>query len=141
MSIKAEDNFSPIIFNDENERRIGFEQYKILIESINKSNDVRELSNSYWITVNALGVSAAAYIKDAQTLAQNHKPLVLWFIIILGIALCLSWLSFLVTINKNIEIRNNLVIEIEKYLPCKVFTRSIFLSGRQKRKGSLTINP
>jgi hypothetical protein len=130
---------SPLTFKDQEARTLALEQYKLLVESINKSNDVRELSNNYWITVNALGVSAAAYIKDVQSLAHSHKPLLLWFIISLGIALCLSWLNFLITIKNNIETRNTLLIEIERYFPFKVFTKSIAISGRQQGKGSLTI--
>ena len=115
----------PLVFKDQEARTLALEQYKLLIESINKSNDVRELSNGYWITVNALGVSAAAYIKDAHSLAHSHKPLVLWFIISLGIALCLSWLNFLITIKNNIETRNTLLIEIERNFPFKVFFKVI----------------
>ncbi|AIL12827.1 hypothetical protein IM40_03720 [Candidatus Paracaedimonas acanthamoebae] len=139
MTEQTDDDLSIASFKDQDTRTLGLEQYKLVVESINKSNDIRELSNSYWITVNSLGVSAAAYIKDASSLSHNHKPLVLWFIIALGIVLCLSWLNFLMTIKNSIELRNNLLLEMEKYFPFKAFTKSIAVSGRQQGKGSLTI--
>jgi len=139
MSESADKNLPRQFPKDAETRTMALEQYKLLIESINKSNDIRELANGYWITLNTLGISAAAYIKDAHTLAHNHKPLVLWFIISLGIVLCLSWLSFLNTLKNSIETRNGLLMEIEEFFPFKIFTRSISLSGRQQGKGSLTI--
>ncbi len=135
----SKDDLSPTLFEDQDIKTLALEQYKLLVGSINKSNDVRELSNGYWITVNTLGVSAAAYIKDSQTLSHGYKPLVLWFIILLGVVLCLAWLNFLITITHNIETRNNLLIKIEKHFPFKIFTQIFSKSGRQQGKGSLTI--
>lgn len=123
--------------NDE-DKNIAFDQYKILVESINKSNEIREASNNFWTTVNALGISAIAYIRDNQSVDSYHKPLVLWGMIALGIILCVSWISYLGTIKKTIDIRNRLLLEIEKFFPFRLFTILILQIGRQKSKRSLT---
>jgi hypothetical protein len=123
---------------NEEERNRAFEQYKLLVESINKSNEVREASNNFWTTVNALGLSAIAYIRDTQSLATCHKPLVLWVMVSVGMVLCLSWLGYLRTIKQTVEVRNNLLFELEKYMPFKIFTHSITAMKRDEGKGSLT---
>lgn len=74
-----------------NEKSLVFEQHKILIDSIKKSNEVREAANNFWTTINTLVVSAISYIKDTQTVEGHHKPTVVWGMIILGLIVCLSW--------------------------------------------------
>ena len=123
---------------DPEDKKILFEQYKLLVDSINKTNDLRETGNNYWITVNTLGISAVAYIRDAQDLTQHQKPLVLWVIVLLGLTVCGIWFNFLATIKKRTEMNNNFLIEIEKYLPLKIFTKGLAISRRQEGENSLT---
>lgn len=121
------------------EEQIFLEQYKLLIESINKSNEIRETSNNFWITVNTLGVSAIAYVRDTQHLMHmTQKPLALWGMIVLGMVVCFAWISFLRSIKHSIEIRNNLLMELEKFCPIKIFTMLMHETGRQKGRQSLT---
>lgn len=120
------------------ERKLGFEQYKLLIESINKSNDIREISNNFWTTINALLISGIAYIKDARNIKASHKSTFLWIMIFLGIILCFTWLNYLINIRKTEETCDKILKEIEPSFPFKIFTR-INLSRRREGKGSLTL--
>lgn len=137
-SLKKENKPFPVPKNEE-ERRLGFEQYKLIVESINKSNDVREISNSFWTTVNALSISGIAYIRDSHTVIHSHKVTVLWIMIASGITFCLSWLSYLHNIKKTIEIRNYILTELESFLPFRVFTYMFEQAERGKGKSSLTL--
>jgi hypothetical protein len=128
----------PSAFKEHENKEMAFEQYKLLLESINKASEVREASNNFWIAVNTLGMSAIAYIRDSQNLIKPHKPIVLWVLISLGVSLCLAWLSYLQTIKKNVDIRNSILLAIESYLPLKIFTQILKLSGRKEGKSSLT---
>lgn len=120
--------------NVEEDKNRVFEQYKMLVESINKINELRETSNNFWITVNGLGLTGIAYIKEAQTLPGEHKVLLLWTLIGLGIFLCLTWLNFLAAIKRSSQVKSKILFEIEKNFPIKVFTRVFDLTQEQGDK-------
>ena len=129
----------PVQFKNETEKHIAFEQYKILVESLNKINDTRENSNNFWIAVNGVATSSLAYMRDAQNISQYHKPFLLWTIIIIGTFLCLSWLSYLWTIKKSVEIRNRLLVELEQYFPIPLFAKLFTLSQQKPDRSALTV--
>lgn len=54
------------------------DQYKILTDSINTSNQLRESANNFWVTVNSLGISSIAYIQDSANLGSNQRPFIIW---------------------------------------------------------------
>jgi len=125
-------------FQNEDERKMAFEQYKILVESINKLHETRESSSNFWVGANGLGASALAYLRDTHTLAQSHKHFLLWTLIILGIFLCLSWLSYLKTIKTSLAVRGNILATLEKRFPIPVFSQIFSLSSEKPSKGTLT---
>lgn len=128
-----------IKIQDDEDRTTLLEQYKILVESINKINDVRENLNNWWTGINVALISVMAYFRSAEGLGCTQKQLFLWTIIVLGFVLCCSWLSSIFTIKKSIDIRNNMLFEFEKHLPAKIFTIAILEMGRKKNKGSLSL--
>jgi len=125
---------------NESDQHTAFEQYKILVDSHNKLNEIRENSNNFWVATNGAGVSALAYLRDAQNIAHHHKPILLITIGMIGILFCVSWLSYLSTIKKAIEVRSGLLLDLEKNLPnavfSKIFTRS---DGEPWGKSTLTM--
>ena len=130
---------SSMQFRNETEKNIAFEQYKILADSIGKTNETRENSNNFWITVNGIATSALAYMRDAQTISMERKSFLLWTIIVIGMFLCLSWFSYLWTIKKSLEIRNTLLVDLEKYFPVPIFKTFFALTQKKPDKSSLTI--
>ena len=115
-----------------------FDQYKLLVSSLDNSNLVRETSNPYWITVTGLGLGAISYIKDMINIPLQHKTILLTTIVLIGIILCGAWINYLRSLKHSIEVRNQLLEELEGYFPVKLFTNVFRMSGRNKNKGSLT---
>ncbi|MBP6951391.1 MAG: hypothetical protein KA112_02695 [Alphaproteobacteria bacterium] len=130
---------SSLIPLTEEGRKILMEQYKLLLESINKLNDVRETANNFWITINGALIGMIAYIRDAESMGGDQKPFLLFTVLFFGFVLTLSWLSSLASIKKNIEIRNDLTIELEKYLPAKIFTLLMRKTGRKENWSSMVL--
>lgn len=124
--------------DNENAQRIAIEQYKILVESLNKLNETRENSNNLWMGANGMGISALAYLRDSQSISQYHKPYLLLTIIGLGMLFCLTWLNYLWTIKKSLEARNVLLIELEKNFPFSVFSKIFIISDKKYVRAVLT---
>jgi hypothetical protein len=85
---KMTDNHVSINVKNERDQQILFEQYKILFESINKTNETRENSNNFWIGANGVGVSILAYFRNATAMAYNHKVFFLGTLCVVGIEIC-----------------------------------------------------
>jgi hypothetical protein len=131
-------NITMKIPDNENAQRIAIEQYKILVESLNKLNETRENSNNLWMGANGMGISALAYLRDSQSISQYHKPYLLLTIIGLGMLFCLTWLNYLWTIKKSLEARNVLLIELEKNFPFSVFSKIFIISDKKYVRAVLT---
>lgn len=121
------------------DKKIAFDQYRIIVDSINSTNSVRESANNYWVTVNSLLFSAVAYLRGMEDIKREQHEVLIWSVLILGIGLCLFWLSSLISIKSYNNIRNSMLIEIERVLPAKVFTASYGRTQSYKNKRSLTI--
>jgi hypothetical protein len=126
-------------YTAETQQDIVLEQYKILVDSIHKMNETRESSNNFWITVNGLGVSALAYLREASNIATNHKSFLIMTLIIVGMLFCLSWLSYLGTIKKSVETRSELLVRLENSFPLPVFAKAFSLSAENVGKATLTV--
>ncbi|MEB3701958.1 hypothetical protein Bealeia1_01030 [Candidatus Bealeia paramacronuclearis] len=120
------------------ERSIILEQYKILVESINHSNSVREQSHGFWMTINTAIIAGVSYIKESHTLPLEHKTSLLWTLIGLGTIFCYFWIIFLLSIKKSINKRNEMLLGMEAYLPIKIFNY-IFEPSHDNKGGSLTL--
>jgi hypothetical protein len=126
-------------YKGEAAQQITAQQYGILVESLNKIHETRENSNNFWIGANGLVLSVLSYLRDSESIPQNHKSYVLIILIIIGMLFCLTWLSYLSAIKKSIEVRSNLLIKLEKNLPIPVFSKVFFLSEEKSGKSSLTV--
>ncbi|OJW50322.1 MAG: hypothetical protein BGO67_00125 [Alphaproteobacteria bacterium 41-28] len=124
---------------DEQDRRALVEQYRIVTDSVNKLNDIRETSNNFWTGLNGALLGTIAYVKDMQSVGESPKIFFLATLVFLGIIMSFFWLMFLMNVKKSIEIRNDILIEIERFLPVKIFTYAIHIIGRKSGKGSLSV--
>ena len=141
MSVDVEEIKSglPLHFKDETEKSRAFEQYRILADSRNKTLEVRVQSNNFWTTVNGAAISALAYMRDAASLSSEHKSFVLWTLILFRLCVCLSWISYLSNIARQLEAQNKLLIELEKHFPIPLF-RNVFSSVQDRpEKPTLTM--
>ncbi len=137
MEMKIPHNF--ITVKNHEDKKILLDQYKIVTESLNKINEIRETANTFWTGLNVALIGGIAYLRDAEGFAGNQRLSFILTMIFLGIVFSFSWLSYLVTIKKSVDMRNDILIAIEKYLPAKVFTMCIYKMGRKEgREGSLS---
>jgi len=122
---------------NEADKKNLLEQYRILLEYLNKINDIRETSNNWWTGMNVALIGMISYFRNMEGIEVIHKKLFLWTILLLGFVLCCSWLSSISSVKKRIDTAHTLLMELETYLPAKIFTAS-FLE-REKDKSSLTL--
>ena len=114
------------------------EQYKVLVDSVDKLNDLRENSNTWWASISGALIGIISYCRNVQGMEGAHKQAFLWTIVILGFVLCYTWLSSILTIKKAIDMRNRMLVECEAHLPVKIFTRSLLEVGGPI-KGSISV--
>ena len=68
-----------------------------------------------------------------------QKLFFLFTVLVFGIVLTLSWLSSLSSIKKNLEIRNKMVMELEKHFPARSFTYLINKAGKKGNWSSMVL--
>ncbi|MDP1974870.1 MAG: hypothetical protein Q8K37_02750 [Alphaproteobacteria bacterium] len=92
-----------ITLTGEDSKTAFIDQYRLLLESINKLSDVRESANSFWITVNGTLIGMIAYIMDSENMRSAQKPFLLYTVLVFGFILTFSWLSSLFLIKKTLK--------------------------------------
>lgn len=120
------------------ERNLLLEQYRILTEHVNRTSENRENLNSFWITLNGVILGGISYVQDMQIDNPNPKNLFIWMLVFFGFLLSIFWAQILGKIKKDIEIKNEMVMEMEKFLPAKIFTASFQIKARAQEKGSIS---
>lgn len=125
----------------EEDRKILLEQYKMLLDSINKINELRETANNFWIGINGAFIGIIAYVRDSSTIGGDQKTIFLYTIILLGFILTSFWLSSLITVKNNIETKNKMLVDLEKYFPAKIFTPTMDkATGKQENWSTIVFN-
>lgn len=130
---------STIMLKTEEDKKLLVEQYKVLVDSLNKLNEVRETANNFWTSVNGALTATLAYIRDAQSMGGSQKPFLLLTVLLFGFLLTLSWISALRSIKKSSEVKNDIIVEVEQYLPAKIFTASRRKPGKEEQRGSIAL--
>ena len=122
----------------EQEKTLLLEQYRILTEVVGKTTQNRETLNTSWTTLNGTIVGAIAYLKDMQLDNAPPKTLFIWFALLFGFVMSVVWLQSILCIKKNIDYKNKLLMEMEGFLPAKVFT--VDLTTDKKEKGNYSLS-
>ena len=120
-----------IDLQNEEDRKLVLDQYKLILDSVNKINDIREASNNFWIGINIALLGAVSYIRDTSGIEDIQKHSFAFTIILTGIVISICWTSYLSTIKKRVNIRNRMLMQIEKQLPVKFIT----IAANKKEKG------
>lgn len=123
-----------------NEKDLSFEQYKMIVDSINLLNNTREYSNPFWITVNGLTISGISYANTLADVTAANKTSLIASLVVLGYLFCLAWVNYLNTLRKSLQIRFEILRELENYYPVKVFQRAYQDLDQKEGKLSLTFN-
>ena len=110
------------IYSQKNEEHF-FDQYKLIIESVHQLSMARETSNSFWATVNGITITGVSFVNILAETTKFSKLFLVSFLLVTGYLFCLSWIGYLNTIRKNLYIRYEILLEMEKQLPIKFFGR------------------
>lgn len=127
-----------VVLKTPEEKQIAFEQYKIIVESINQLHNARETSNNFWTAANGLVISAISYGKTISELTSIHNGTLVGSLLLIGGSFCLCWISYLNTIRKSLNIRYEILIETENYFPLKVFQKAYGQVNRKEGNKSLS---
>ena len=125
---------------NEKEKTLLLEQYRILTEVVNTTTENRESLNTFWTTLNGTIFAAVAYIKDTEIGTAVPKTLFVWAIILFGFLMSIVWGKSILCIKKNIDNKNSMLIEMEKFLPAKIFTIDLKREKEKKNNYSLSSN-
>ncbi len=109
-----------------------FEQYKIFIDSVEKTSDRRQQANNYFITINTALISLIG-LSFQVNLFENSPWLKILFAV-LGIVICFVF-YFLIKSYKQLNTGKFAVIhEIEKHLPLALYKYEWKVLGEGKDK-------
>ena len=109
-----------------------FEQYKLFIDSMEKTSDRRQQANNYFITINTALISLIG-LSSQINLFENPPWLKILFAV-LGIIICFVF-YFLIKSYKQLNTGKFTVIhEIEKYLPLALYKYEWQVLGEGKDK-------
>jgi len=109
-----------------------FEQYKLFIDSVEKTSDRRQQANNYFITINTALISMIG-LSFQINLFENSPWLKILFAI-LGIIICFVF-YFLIRSYKQLNTGKFAVIhEIEKHLPLALYKYEWQVLGEGKNK-------
>ncbi len=109
-----------------------FEQYKIFIESIEKTSDRRQQANNYFIAINTALISLIGLSFQINILEDS--PWLKVLLAILGIVICFIF-YFLIRSYKQLNAgKFALIHEIEKHLPLALYAYEWKILGEGKDK-------
>ena len=106
----------------EEDRKELFEQYKLVLSSIDNSNQTRESLNSFWTSSHSIMLTVLAFVSNNAHLSDQQKSMIFWTVGIIGAFLCLSWIRALGTVIVSLQARNRILMKLESYFPANVFT-------------------
>ncbi len=109
-----------------------FEQYKIFIDSVEKTSDRRQQANNYFITINTALISLIGL--SFQIKIFENSPWLKILLAVLGIVICFIF-YFLIRSYKQLNTAKFAVIhEIEKNLPLALYKYEWRILGEGKDK-------
>lgn len=101
------------------------EQYKMVVTSLDNTNQTRESLNTFWTSSHSIMLTALAFFMNNASFNYQQKVLLMWTVGLIGSFMCISWIQAISTIIKSIQLRNELLIQLERYFPANVFSVQI----------------
>lgn len=108
-----------------------FEQYKIIVESANKTTEMRDKTNNFYVSLN--GVLLTITITSCISI---DKSLVCHILLLpaLGISICVLWYLAINNYKKLNSAKFNIIHEMEEHLPVALFKHEWDLLGKNGYK-------
>jgi hypothetical protein len=82
-----------------------FDEYKFLVEDTARFTDRRQKASTLYTSVNSILLAAISLIVKDLSLLDSYIPLASLVITAAGIAVCLSWISYVKNYKKLISLR------------------------------------
>jgi hypothetical protein len=101
------------------------EQYKMVVTSIDNTNQTRESLNTFWTSSHSIMLTALAFFMNNASLNYQQKVFLMWTVGLIGSFLCISWIQAISTIIKSIQLRNVILMRLEQYFPANIFSVQI----------------
>lgn len=101
------------------------EQYKMVVTSLDNTNQIRESLNTFWTSSHSIMLTALAFFMNNASLNYQQKVVLMWTVGLIGSFMCISWIQAISTIIKSIQLRNEILIRLELYFPANVFSIQI----------------
>ncbi len=98
-----------------------FEQYKLLVESTQKSDERRKDSNNIFIAINSIFLSFLTQVTHFSEL-NFEKFLILSLLLFIGIIICWDWFRLINAYKHLNYINYSLIYAFERIFPSRVFS-------------------
>jgi len=110
------------------------EQYKVLVESAERVSVRRQAANTINISFNTLLLAAYALVGQTAPSNAERRPLDAWhaLVLIVGVAGCLNWWTQIKSYRALNAAKFEIIHEIERRLPARVFYDEWELLKRNK---------
>jgi hypothetical protein len=102
------------------------EQYKLYVEMADRVSARRQTGNSYFLSVNTALLGFVGYV------AMKDETDYLWLLGIVGLALCVFWVTMLVSFKNLNSAKFKVIHAVEQKLPLRLYDAEWDLVGRGK---------
>lgn len=92
-------------------------QYELFVNSSEKISSKRMAANNFYLGANTALFAVAGYLSILS------KSFIVIMLSLIGIVLCLSWISNLASYKRLNSAKFRVIHELEEYLPARVFTK------------------
>ncbi|MEG6586713.1 RipA family octameric membrane protein [Dendrosporobacter sp. 1207_IL3150] len=134
--------FEEVLFNNESPtkivedsevRKVVLEEYKLLLQTSESLIARRQTTNTFFLTANGALLSLSGVIMGFKPM-NNYTFIYPLMIAIVGMLLCISWRSLIVSYGQLNKGKFAVLNTIEKYLPVAIFSAEWVALGEGKSK-------
>ncbi len=100
------------------DKKLLFEQYKLICECADRVTDKRQNMNNFYLTVNSLALAIAGYLSVNRIYDQVST-----IIGIIGVIICIVWWKNINSYKNLNTAKFKVIHELEKYLPAKIYAK------------------
>jgi hypothetical protein len=117
------------------DKKLMFEEYKLLLQTSEALVVRRQAMNTFFLTANGALVTMLGLITGAK-IESNYSYIYLCALAIVGILLCLSWSNLVLSYGQLNKGKFDVLNRLEQYLPASIFSAEWVAlgEGRDKKK-------
>jgi hypothetical protein len=92
-----------------------FDEYKFLVEDTARFTDRRQNASTLYTSVNSILIAAVSFIVKDLNLLDIFTAFASMVVIVAGLAVCFSWISYVTNYKKLISLRFDVLKEMENH--------------------------